>query len=114
MTNDKKLNLASIANCLANHHPEIVSPDNRNHAAVSMILKAGSSSPEVLFIIRAKHDRDPWSGNIAFPGGRLNQKSESPQQAAEREGDCGAGCGGAHPAVRHRRPKRHAALAGHG
>ena len=50
-----------------------------------MLLKEGSSSPEVLFIIRADHDEDPWSGNIGFPGGRLGQKSELPRQAAERE-----------------------------
>jgi 8-oxo-dGTP pyrophosphatase MutT (NUDIX family) len=81
----KKLNLANIADCLAKQRPSILSPDDRGHAAVAMLLKEGSSSPEVLFIIRAEHDRDPWSGNIAFPGGRLNPGNESPQQAAERE-----------------------------
>ena len=50
-----------------------------------MVLKEGVVSPEVLFIIRAEHDKDPWSGNIAFPGGRLNSAEETPQQAAERE-----------------------------
>ena len=50
-----------------------------------MILKEGTTSPEVLFIIRAQHDQDPWSGNIGFPGGRLNSTEESSQQAAERE-----------------------------
>ena len=50
-----------------------------------MILRKGTVSPEVLFIIRAEHDQDPWSGNIGFPGGRLNSTDESPQQAAKRE-----------------------------
>jgi 8-oxo-dGTP pyrophosphatase MutT (NUDIX family) len=85
MTSVKNLDLVAIANVLANHQPEILTLDNRVHAAVSMLLKQGSVSPQVLFIIRAEHAQDPWSGNIAFPGGRLNQDDESPQQAAERE-----------------------------
>lgn len=85
MIPDEKLNLASIANCLANQHPNILAPNNRGHAAVTMLLKASSFSPEVLFIVRAQHDQDPWSGNIGFPGGRLNLEDESPQHAAERE-----------------------------
>ena len=85
MTPTDKLNLASITNALADHHAKIRSPNNRGHAAVVLLLREGLLSPEVLFIIRAEHDRDPWSGNIGFPGGRLNSGSESPQQAAERE-----------------------------
>ncbi|MDH3453577.1 MAG: CoA pyrophosphatase [Desulfuromonadales bacterium] len=85
MTTDKKLDLASIANALSNHRIERLNPSNRGHAAVAMLLKESSPSPEVLFIIRAEHDRDPWSGNIAFPGGRLNREDRSPRQAAERE-----------------------------
>lgn len=85
MTTVKSLDLARIANVLANHHPQTLAPNNRGHAAVAMLLKESSPSPEVLFIIRAEHDRDPWSGNIAFPGGRLNPEDKSPQQAAERE-----------------------------
>lgn len=81
----KRLDLARIAQVLANHQPETRAPNNRGHAAVSMLLKEGSPSPEVLFIIRAEHERDPWSGNIGFPGGRLHQENESPRQAAERE-----------------------------
>lgn len=85
MTTDNQLDLASIATVLGNHHPEILSSNNRGHAAVSMLLREGSGSPEVLFIIRAEHDQDPWSGDIGFPGGRLQQAQESPRQAAERE-----------------------------
>ncbi len=85
MTIDKRLNLASIADCLANQQPKLLPANNRGHAAVTVVLREGSTSPEILFIIRAEHDQDPWSGNIAFPGGRLNSERESPQQAAERE-----------------------------
>jgi len=85
MTTFRSLDLESIANALANHQPGILKPNKRGHAAVTMLLRESSPAPEVLFIIRAEHDQDPWSGNIAFPGGRLNQETESPRQAAERE-----------------------------
>lgn len=81
----KRLNLTTIANQLAKQSPAILPPSKRGHAAVAMILKEGTISPEVLFIIRAQHDQDPWSGNIGFPGGRLNATDKSPKQAAERE-----------------------------
>lgn len=86
MTPADKLNFTNISRALANYRPEILTPDNRQgHAAVALLLREGPLSPEALFIIRAEHDQDPWSGNIAFPGGRLNPGGESPQQAAERE-----------------------------
>ncbi len=85
MTTVTKLHITEIARRLADHRPEILTPDNRGHAAVAMVLRDAPFSPEALFIIRAEHDQDPWSGNIGFPGGRLNKRGESPQQAAERE-----------------------------
>jgi len=39
-------------------------------AAVSMILHEGSDGIEALFIKRAERAEDPWSGQVAFPGGR--------------------------------------------
>lgn len=48
-------------------------PDSyqRTRAAVAMILQQSADDLEVLFIRRATHERDPWSGHIAFPGGKL-------------------------------------------
>ena len=39
-------------------------------AAVAAVLRPGSNGPEVLLIRRAEHPNDPWSGHMAFPGGR--------------------------------------------
>jgi len=85
MKHPENINLQSIAAALTAHLPTEKPVNDRGHAAVSMILREGAYSPEVLFIIRATHDQDPWSGNIGFPGGRLNHDGESPKQAAERE-----------------------------
>lgn len=56
----------------------------RTRAAVAMILHRGDSGLEVLFIQRAAHDLDPWSGHIAFPGGKL-ENGEQECEAACRE-----------------------------
>jgi 8-oxo-dGTP pyrophosphatase MutT (NUDIX family) len=41
------------------------------HAAVALLLRAAvDGSAEILFIRRAEREGDPWSGHIAFPGGR--------------------------------------------
>jgi 8-oxo-dGTP pyrophosphatase MutT (NUDIX family) len=61
-------------------------PDSgdRTRASVAMILHQGARDLEVLFIQRASHDLDPWSGHIAFPGGKL-EEGERECQAACRE-----------------------------
>src|ERR1035437_4504345 len=65
---------------------EGVIPDsgNRTRASVAMILHQGAQDLEILFIQRASHDLDPWSGHIAFPGGKL-EEGELECQAACRE-----------------------------
>ncbi len=37
------------------------------------------------FIHRATRDGDPWSGHMAFPGGRASEGDPTPRAAAERE-----------------------------
>lgn len=50
--------------------PGVVSDEPGSRAAVSILLRDGGSGAEVLFIRRAEHPLDPWSGHMAFPGGR--------------------------------------------
>jgi 8-oxo-dGTP pyrophosphatase MutT (NUDIX family) len=54
-------------------------------AAVAAVLRDGDGGCELLFIRRAEHPHDPWSGHMAFPGGRVDPDDVSPQAAAERE-----------------------------
>jgi 8-oxo-dGTP pyrophosphatase MutT (NUDIX family) len=58
---------------------------DRPHAAVTLLLVEAAPGPEALFIVRARHDRDPWSGDIGFPGGRVAASETDPRQTAERE-----------------------------
>ena len=56
-------------------------------AAVAAIFRPGDDShgSELLFIQRATKPTDPWSGQMAFPGGRAEDRDHSPQATAMRE-----------------------------
>jgi 8-oxo-dGTP pyrophosphatase MutT (NUDIX family) len=70
---------------LATHAPVTVSDAALRRAAVAMVLRGGPASPEVLFIERAERQGDPWSGHMAFPGGRIEPGDAGARGAAERE-----------------------------
>lgn len=57
---------------------------DNTRASVAMILHQGEKDVEILFIQRAAHNLDPWSGHIAFPGGKL-EEGELEREAALRE-----------------------------
>lgn len=54
-------------------------------AAVAAILKQTDGHTEALFILRAPRDGDPWSGQMAFPGGHVETYDASSCDAAIRE-----------------------------
>jgi 8-oxo-dGTP pyrophosphatase MutT (NUDIX family) len=54
-------------------------------AAVALILREGVDGIEVLFIRRADHPQDPWSGQMAFPGGRAEPGENDLVATAMRE-----------------------------
>jgi 8-oxo-dGTP pyrophosphatase MutT (NUDIX family) len=55
-------------------------------AAVSAIFREHTERGlELFFIQRANHPDDPWSGHMAFPGGRVERTDDGTQAAAERE-----------------------------
>ena len=82
---ERVVGLDQIARALASNEPELMSGEGKQLAAVAMVLRACTGGDEVLFIERAKHEADPWSGHMAFPGGRVEPGDAHPRAAAERE-----------------------------
>ncbi|HEY8429403.1 MAG TPA: CoA pyrophosphatase [Sandaracinaceae bacterium] len=79
----RALHLASILRRLAAAEPaEAGTPPG---AAVAAILREVDRGPEILLIRRAEHPGDPWSGHMAFPGGRFDPDDRSLEQTAVRE-----------------------------
>jgi len=58
--------------------------EGRIHAAVSIILREGEDL-ELLLIKRAEAERDPWSGQMALPGGRRDPSDSTLLRTAMRE-----------------------------
>jgi len=54
-------------------------------AAVAMVLRDGGRGLETLFMKRAEHPNDPWSGHVSFPGGRAEESDPSLVHTAVRE-----------------------------
>ncbi|MCR9097107.1 MAG: CoA pyrophosphatase [bacterium] len=54
-------------------------------AAVALVLREVEDDLEALFIRRAEHEDDPWSGDLAFPGGRIDPGDADGRAAAVRE-----------------------------
>lgn len=65
--------------------PELSSASHSMRAAVALVLRESDGDLDALFIRRAEHEGDPWSGHLAFPGGRIDPTDTGPRMAAERE-----------------------------
>jgi 8-oxo-dGTP pyrophosphatase MutT (NUDIX family) len=79
--------IAKLRTALKSHEP--VSADDQDgvrRAAVALIIRAGEDgAPELLFIKRAEYPADPWSGQVAFPGGREEESDPTLTDTAIRE-----------------------------
>jgi 8-oxo-dGTP pyrophosphatase MutT (NUDIX family) len=68
------------------HDPYRVEERNGiSRAAVAAIMRDRADGAELLFIQRTEHPEDPWSGHMAFPGGRVDDSDDGPVAAAIRE-----------------------------
>jgi 8-oxo-dGTP pyrophosphatase MutT (NUDIX family) len=74
-----------VAIRLAEARPELSTASHSLRAAVALVLRESGGDLEALFIRRADHEGDPWSGHLAFPGGRIDPTDTGPRMAAERE-----------------------------
>lgn len=65
-------------------HDDLVAEFESASASVAVIFKADESA-KILLIRRAVKEGDPWSGQIAFPGGRVETGDSSFRDTAVRE-----------------------------
>lgn len=73
--------LASISKYrpVIKHHESLIT------AAVAIILRDGPFGTEFLMMQRTQHKNDPWSGQMSFPGGKLDASDRDHKAAAIRE-----------------------------
>ncbi len=83
-TSDHPL-IAQIRERLAAHIPLEQAISEARPAAVAIMLRPRGSDIDVLFIRRAEYHLDPWSGQVAFPGGRQEPADADLLHTAMRE-----------------------------
>jgi 8-oxo-dGTP pyrophosphatase MutT (NUDIX family) len=57
----------------------------RTSASVAVIFRDAQDDEDVLLIKRAEREDDPWSGQVAFPGGMVSPADKSFEDTAKRE-----------------------------
>lgn len=83
-------NWDEVRRVFAAHPARPVTDPVRSRAAVALVFRESAAAdaeglPEVLFIRREEHPNDPWSGQMAFPGGRQEPQDEDLLATALRE-----------------------------
>ncbi len=74
-----------LARALSRHAPLRVGRSTPR-AAVALVFRDGAAGGlELLFIRRAEHEKDPWSGHMGFPGGREEADDRDLEATAVRE-----------------------------
>ncbi len=81
------IGIQKIKGAFSQYRPETIPTSLDKRAAVALIVDSGHShnDPEIIFIERAFHAADPWSGQMAFPGGRCDPQDLNPLETACRE-----------------------------
>jgi 8-oxo-dGTP pyrophosphatase MutT (NUDIX family) len=74
-----------LGRALARRDPVLVRADIPRAAVALVLREGGAGGIELLFIRRAEHEEDPWSGHMGFPGGRAEPGDASLEATAVRE-----------------------------
>ncbi len=79
-----RFSLDRIGEVLHGRIPRLI--EGTTHAAaVALVLRPAGRGLEALFIKRAEHPDDPWSGHVGLPGGRAERGDEGLIHTAIRE-----------------------------
>lgn len=81
----RPLELDRVREALAAPPRSIRGTPETRRAAVAAILRPADDTLEVLLIRRTERPEDPWSGHMAFPGGRRDERDVDLQATAMRE-----------------------------
>ena len=79
------ITLAAARRALRAHQPQPVEAPEARPAAVALALLEEGQGLEILLIRRAERAGDPWSGQIALPGGRRDAADVDLAATAVRE-----------------------------
>jgi len=79
------ITVAVVRDALARHRPREEHAPEARPAAVALVLAGSGDGLAVLFIERAARAGDPWSGQIALPGGRRDPLDADLRATAMRE-----------------------------
>ena len=81
--------LARLAVRLAGHPGRTIELEGAmRYAAIALVLRPnenGAGDSDLLMIKRAEVERDPWSGHVACPGGRMEPTDRDLEHTAIRE-----------------------------
>ena len=79
------ITLAAVRRALRDHRPQVADAPDARPAAVALVLLEGPQGLELILIKRAERGDDPWSGQIALPGGRYEVGDRDLEATAVRE-----------------------------
>jgi 8-oxo-dGTP pyrophosphatase MutT (NUDIX family) len=77
--------LPTIEERMRSRKPRVVDLEPVMRAAVAMVVAPSGDDLWTLMIERAQHPLDPWSGHMAFPGGRHDAMDATLERTAIRE-----------------------------
>ncbi|MFN0111168.1 MAG: NUDIX hydrolase [Blastocatellia bacterium] len=83
--NHFEFTLRQLAERLAPMNTLKLEPERVPQAAVTLMLREQAGDTEALIIKRAEREGDPWSGNLALPGGRAQSDDADLMATAARE-----------------------------
>ncbi len=77
--------LAKLAEVLAKRQGPMPSDSKKNRGAVAILIKEESDDLWLLMIRRRENPKDPWSGQMGFPGGRADLRDRTLFDTVARE-----------------------------